>query len=121
MNEITEIKKENSELGKGEFYDLMRFIENIDNNMEQLWDHSDPDNAIKDELKKLEPCYYCIESLSYQAQLMKNINDKYTDEFVQVDNLALLRSIKELKDDIVNKKFERYIRREPDWWSGGSD
>lgn len=75
MNEITEIKKENSELGKGEFYDLMRFIENIDNNMEQLWDHSDPDNSIKDELKKLEPCYYCIESLSYQAQLMKNIND----------------------------------------------
>jgi hypothetical protein len=53
--------------------------------------------------------------------LYKNINDKYTDEFVQVDNLALLRSIKELKDDIVNKKFERYIRREPDWWSGGSD
>jgi len=26
-----------------------------------------------------------------------------------------------LKDDIVNKKFERYIRREPDWWHGGSD
>ena len=53
--------------------------------------------------------------------LYNNINDKYTDEFVQVDNVALLRSIKELKDDIVNKKFERYIRREPDWWSGGSD
>ena len=53
--------------------------------------------------------------------LYKNINDKYTDEFVQVDNLALLRSIKELKDDIVNKKFERYIRKDPDWWSGGSD
>ena len=53
--------------------------------------------------------------------LYKNINDKYTDEFVQVDNLALLRSIKKLKDDIVNKKFERYIKREPDWWHGGSD
>ena len=44
--------------------------------------------------------------------LYKNINDKYTDEFVQVDNLALLRSIKELKDDIVNKKFDRYIRKD---------
>ena len=32
--------------------------------------------------------------------LYKNINDKYTDEFVQVDNVALLRSIKELKNNI---------------------
>ena len=53
--------------------------------------------------------------------LYNNINDKYTDEFVQVDNVALLRSIKKLKGDIVNKKFERYIRKEPDWWHGGSD
>ena len=75
MNEVTEIKKENSELGKGEFYDLMRFIESIDNNMEQLWDHCDPDTCIKDELQKLEPNYYDIESFSYQAQLMKNITD----------------------------------------------
>jgi len=50
-----------------------------------------------------------------------NINDKDIDEFVKVDNLALLRSIKELKNAIVNKKFERYIRKEPDWWHGGSD
>ena len=25
------------------------------------------------------------------------------------------------KDNIVNKKFERYIRKDPDWWHGGSD
>jgi|TARA_R100001460_G_scaffold99757_1_gene143080 hypothetical protein len=50
-----------------------------------------------------------------------NINDKDIDEFVKVDNLALLRSIKELKNAIVNKKFETYIRKEPDWWHGGSD
>ena len=55
MNKVTEIKKENSELGKQEYLDVMKWIFDIEDNMEHLWDHSDPDNSIKDELQKLEP------------------------------------------------------------------
>ena len=53
--------------------------------------------------------------------LYKNIKSKYTDEFVKVDNVALLRSIKDLKNGIVHKKFDKYIKNRPDWWHGDSD
>ena len=53
--------------------------------------------------------------------LDSNIRSKWVDEFVKVDNVALLKSMKDLKNGIVHKKFDKYIKNRPDWWHGDSD
>ena len=93
--------------------------------MSNIHDETLKENKMYDVIEELEK-KFTIKDLNkilnhITLWLYININDKDIDEFVKVDNLALLKSIKELKNAIVNKKFERYIRKEPDWWHGGSD
>ena len=75
MNKVTEIKKGNTQLGKQEYLDVMKWIFDIEDNLEHLWDHSDPDHNIKSELQKHQPNYDNIQSHSYQASLIQQIDN----------------------------------------------
>ena len=76
MDKVTEIKKGNTQLGKQEYLDVMKWIFDIQDNMEHLWDHADPDHNIRCELSKYQPNYQNIESASYQATLLQQIDDQ---------------------------------------------
>ena len=56
--------------------------------------------------------------------LMKNITSKWVDEFVKVDNMALLKLLLDKVrkiDDNATMKVDHYIEKNKDFWIEGAD
>jgi hypothetical protein len=55
---------------------------------------------------------------------MKNITSKWVDEFVKVDNMALLKLLLDKVrkiDDNATMKVDHYIEKNKDFWIEGAD
>jgi len=93
-------------------------MSNIQNEQraEQMFEEMVEDNISKESL---------VEVLDFiKKYLMKNITSKWVDEFVKVDNMALLKllldKVKQI-DDNARMKAEHFTEKNKDFWIEGAN
>jgi hypothetical protein len=83
---------------------------------EQMFEEMVEDNISKESL---------VEVIDFiKKYLMKNITSKWVDEFVKVDNMALLKLLLDKVrkiDDNATMKVDHYIEKNKDFWIEGAD
>jgi len=83
---------------------------------EQMFEEMVEDNISKESL---------VEVIDFiKKYLVKNITSKWTEEFVKVDNMALLKlildKVKQI-DDNARMKAEHFVEKNKDFWLEGAD
>lgn len=93
-------------------------MSNIQNEQraEQMFEEMVEDNISKESL---------VEVLDFiKKYLVKNITSKWTEEFVKVDNMALLKllldKVKQI-DDNARMKAEHFTEKNKDFWIEGAN
>ena len=83
---------------------------------EQMFEEMVEDNISKESL---------VEVIDFiKKYLVKNITSKWTEEFVKVDNMALLKllldKVRQI-DDNARMKTEHFTEKNKDFWMQGAD